>query len=144
AQFVGKDGSAIQTAGAPTFGISANGGNEVGPVHIAQGRRPTGPGQVAMDVGTARRNGFRVGDEVKVLLTGAAKQFRIVGLFRLGNQGDFGAVTFAAFDPDTAQRVLGAEGLYDAVFVRAAPGTPTAQVRRNVQRALNQGEVFDR
>ena len=29
-----------------------------------------------MDVGTARRHGFKVGDEVKVLLTGPAERFR--------------------------------------------------------------------
>ena len=63
-----------------------------------------------MDVGTARRNGFKVGDRVEVLLTGPAREFEIVGLFKLGTEGDFGAVSFAAFDPQTAQSVFGAEG----------------------------------
>src|SRR6478609_9328194 len=49
AQFVGKDGTTtIQTAGAPTFGISWSGGAEVGPARIAAGRRPVHDGQVAM------------------------------------------------------------------------------------------------
>ena len=85
-----------------------------------------------MDVGTARRHGFRVGDQVKVLLTGPAERFRIVGLLKLGTQGDFGAVSFAAFDPNTAQRVFGAEGLFDAVNVRVEPGTSVADAKRIV------------
>ena len=41
AQFVEKDGkTTIQTAGAPTFGISWSGGDQVGPARIAEGRRP--------------------------------------------------------------------------------------------------------
>ena len=137
AQFVGKDGRTIQTAGAPTFGISWSGGDQVGPARIAAGRRPVRNHEVAMDVGTARRNGFKVGDTVKVLLTGPAERFTIVGLLKLGTQGDFGAVSFAAFDPNTAQRVFGAEGLYDAVNVRVAPGVSTTQASRALEQALN-------
>ena len=97
----------------PTFGISWSGGDQVGPARIAAGRRPEHNHEVAMDVGTASRHGFKVGDRVKVLLTGPAERFTIVGLLKLGTQGDFGAVSFAAFDPNTAQRVFGAQGLYD-------------------------------
>ncbi len=142
AQFVEKDGrTTIQTAGAPTFGISWSGGDQVGPARIAAGRRPTGPGEVAMDVGTARRHGFRVGGVVKVLLTGPAERFRIVGLLKLGTQGDFGAVSFAAFDPNTAQRVFGAEGLFDAVNVRVKPGTSIADAKRVLEQTLNPRQV---
>ncbi len=142
AQFVGKDGkTTIQTAGAPTFGISWSGGDQVGPARIARGRRPERDGQVAMDVGTARRNGFRVGDRVKVLLEGEAEEFELVGLFKLGTEGDFGAVSFAAFDPETAQRVFGAQGVFDAVNVRVAPGESPTTVKANIERALNPGDL---
>ena len=57
-----------------------------------------------------------------MLLEGEAEQFQIVGLFKLGTQGDFGAVSFAAFDPQTAQRVFGAPGVFDAINVRVAAG----------------------
>ncbi len=140
AQFVEKDGSTtIQTAGAPTFGISWSGGDQVGPARIAQGRRPVRDGQVAMDVGTARRHGFKVGDRVKVLLEGEAEEFTLVGTFKLGSQGDFGAVSFAAFDPQTAQRVFAAPGVFDAVNVRVKPGTPIPVAKRNLERVLGPG-----
>jgi putative ABC transport system permease protein len=95
-----------------------------------------------MDVGTARRNGFEVGDRVRVLLTGPAETFRIAGLFKLGTQGDFGAVSFAAFDPDTAQKVFGADGLYDAINVRVEEGVSPEAVTRALEGLFGPGD-FD-
>jgi len=142
AQFVAKDGrTAIQTGGAPTFGISWGGADEVGSAGVVSGRVPVRDGEVAMDAGTAARNGFVVGDTVKVLLTGEAEQFEIVGILKLGNRGDFGAVSFAAFDPATAQRVFGAPDLWDAVNVRVVDGTRPSEVRGALERAL--GPTFE-
>jgi putative ABC transport system permease protein len=141
AKFVAKDGgSAIQVGGAPTIGVSWA-GNEVGPVRVAAGRAPARDGEVAMDVATARRNGFAVGDDVRVQLEGPAQDFRLVGLFRIGNRDDFGAVSIAAFDPKTAQRVFDAPGLVDAVNVRLQPGARPAVVRRAIEARL--GAAFD-
>ena len=55
-----------------------------------------------MDAGTAEKHGFHVGDHVRVLLSGAAKKYEVVGLFGYGNTTDLGAVTVAAFDLATA------------------------------------------
>ena len=71
-----------------------------------------------MDVGTAEKNGFAVGDRVGVLLRGPAQQFRIVGLFGFGDRTDFGSVTFAAFDLATAQRAFQADGALDRIYVQ--------------------------
>ena len=103
AKFIERDHrTAIQPLGAATLGISWAGGRSVGPARILDGRRPRRDGEVAMDAGTARRYGFHVGDEVRVLLTGAAEPFRITGLLALGNREDLGFATVAAFDPATA------------------------------------------
>lgn len=137
AKFVEKDGdSAVGVGGAPTFGVSWSGGDQVGPVRLIDGRPPANDGEVAMDVATARRSGFRVGDTVRVQLTGPAEDFRLVGLFGIGDREDFGAVSIAAFDPETAQRVFDAEGLFDAVNVRLEPGADLRSVRRALDRTF--------
>ena len=64
-------------------------------------------------------------------------EFKLVGLFKLGTEGDFGAVSFAAFDPHTAQRVFGAPGVFDAINVRVAPGVPLATAKRALEHELN-------
>jgi putative ABC transport system permease protein len=141
AQFVDRSGHAIQSSGAPTIGIAWAQAGARGPLHLvdAGGRRsrvPAGPGQVAMDAGTAKRDGFAVGDHVDVLLQGPKQRFQIVGLFGLGTRNDLGAITFAAFDLPTAQRVLGTPGQLDAINVTAAPGTSVATLRARLDDTL--------
>ncbi len=72
--------------------------------------RPRGDREVLVDEGTAKANGLKVGDRVRVLLQGPAEQFRIVGLFGLKGQADLGGVTVTAFDLPTSERVLGLAG----------------------------------
>ena len=94
-----------------------------------------------MDAGTAAKHGFAVGDDVRVLLSGAAKRFRIVGLFGFGDTTDFGAVTFAAFDLATAQREFDAGSAIDAVYVQRDPDVPTAVLQQRIETAL--GPAYD-
>ncbi|MGZ6886637.1 MAG: ABC transporter permease [Acidimicrobiia bacterium] len=124
AKLIERDGrTAIQPLGAVTLGISWAGGSTVGPARVVEGRRPLRAGEVAIDGGTARRYHFRVGDRIRILLTGAAEPFRVVGTLALGDREDLGFATVAAFDPDTAARAFDATGLADFVFVKAEPGT---------------------
>ncbi len=136
AQFVGGDGESIGGGGPPTIGASWV---EDGPFRLVDdgvSRPPRRDGEVAMDEATARDHGFAVGDRVRVLLRGPAQDFRIVGLFGLGNRADFGAVTFAAFDLRTAQRAFDARGALDRVYVQRDPGVPTPVLQSRLQQAL--------
>lgn len=133
AQFVAADGNTIGGGGPPTFGISWI---DHGPLRLTAGHAPRGPRQVAMDAGTARKHGFHVGDRVRVLLSGAAKQFEIVGLFGFGTTTDAGAVTFAAFDLATAQREFDTPGAIDAVYVQKEPGVGVRELQARIQGEL--------
>ena len=141
AQFVDRSGHAIQSSGAPTLGINWAESGSQGPLHLVadgsrRSRAPTRAGEVAMDAGTARRNGFRVGDHVDVLLQGPKQRFVIVGLFAVGDRSDLGAISFAAFDLRTAQQVFGAPGQLDALNVTATSSTSIATLRARVAAAL--------
>ena len=138
----GKD--AIQPLGAVTLGISWAGGDSVGPARVVEGRRPVRNGEVAIDAGTARRYGFSVGDDVRVLLTGAAEPFRIVGFVALGDRKDLGFATVAAFDPKTAARGFAAEGLADFIFVRADPGVNVRTLQHAIRRQVGGALAVER
>ncbi len=144
AQFVKKDAkTAIGSGGAPSLGFSwSSSDGAVGPLRILEdgkSRPPQRDGEVVMDEGTAQRNGFAVGDRVKVLSQGPAEAFRIVGLFGLGDQFDLGSVSAAAFDPATAQRVFAAPGLVDQVIVKARPRAVVSSLRAALERQLGPG-----
>jgi putative ABC transport system permease protein len=141
AQFVDRSGHAIQSTGAPTLGIAWAQPGSHGPLRLIgdasrPSRAPQRPGEVAMDLSTARRYGFHVGDHVDVLLQGPKERFTIVGLFGLGDRSDLGAVTFAAFDLPTAERVFATPGQLDAINVTAARGTNLATLRTRLEIAL--------
>jgi putative ABC transport system permease protein len=133
AQFVDRDGETIGGGGPPTLGISWV---DPGPLHLTDGRAPSGPGHVAMDAKTAEEHGFHVGDRVRVLLSGAAKRYEIVGIFRYGNTEDVGPITIAAFDLPTAQRAFDAEGSLDAVYVQRDPDVTTRELQSRLQSVL--------
>ena len=134
AKFIERDNrTAIQPLGSVTLGMSWAGKNSVGPARVVEGRRPLRDGEVAMDAGTAQRYKFQVGDEVRVLLTGAAEPFRIVGILALGDRADLGFASVAAFDPRTAERAFAAPGLADFIFVRAAADASIPAVRHAIK-----------
>ena len=141
AQFVGKDGEALDTGGIPPLGVSWVGDGDRGPLRLVDrdGRRsrpPTTSRGVAMDAETARDHGFRVGDRVDVLSAGPKERFRLVGLFTIGDSGEVGPVSFAAFDLPTAQRLFAAPGLVNAVYVNGRPGVRIDDLRASLSARL--------
>ena len=139
---------AIQTAGAPTFGIAWAQQGRNGPLRpIADGntpsRPPRGQKEVAVDAGTARANDLHVGDRVRILLKGPAREFKIVGVFGFGSRVDAGGVTFAAFDVPTAQVLFDAPGQVDAVNVTAAQGESVRALRSRLGTELGPAYEVD-
>ena len=70
-----------------------------------------------MDLGTAQKYDFKVGQEVRILLQGPTRTFRITGLARFGTADNLAGATLAAFDIPTAQRILGEVGKFDSINV---------------------------
>jgi putative ABC transport system permease protein len=142
AQFVDQQGGAVESGTFP-LGLSWSQPGRDGPLRlIGRGSRaPSGPNEIAMDAHTARKEGFAVGDHVRVLLAGPAQDFEIVGLFGFGDRVDLGLFTAAAFDLDTAQQVFGAPGEIDQINVIAEPGTDVVALRDRI--AASVGSSYD-
>ena len=137
AQFVDPNGDTVGGGGPPTIGISWV---DDGPFRLIEGHAPRRRGEVAMDAGTAQKQGFAVGDTVRILLSGAAKEYRIVGLFGFGDRTDFGAVTWAAFDLATAQREFDAGSSLDYVWVlQTDPEVSDTALQSRIEGALGPG-----
>jgi putative ABC transport system permease protein len=146
AQFVDQEGEVIQNGIAPTIGLAWMPLDGEGPFQLARDGRSRAPerdGEVAMDAGTAREHGFEVGDRVEVQLQGPVEEFEIVGLFGLGETSEFGGLTFAAFDLETAQRVLASPDAVDAVAVAAAPGVSAEALRARLEATLGPGYAVE-
>ncbi len=139
AQYVSPQGKAITTGGAPTLGVSYDPDEQISALRLTQGRAPTTSGDVVMDLGTAQKYGFKVGERVRILLVGPTRTFTITGLARFGTVDNLAGATLAAFDLPTAQTVLGSVGKVDAINVVAQHGANSATVQRAIARTLPRG-----
>ncbi|MGO8824274.1 MAG: ABC transporter permease [Acidimicrobiales bacterium] len=139
AQYIAPDGKAISTGGAPTLGLSFDPNAQISALRLVQGKDPTTPQQVVMDLGTAQKYGFKVGQSVRILLQGPTRTFTIVGLARFGTADNLAGATLAAFDTSTAQALMGEVGQFDTINVVAQPGADKTTVQRDIARALPRG-----
>ena len=139
AQFVGKDGKAITTGGAPTLGTTFGSKPELSALHPVSGRGPTTSSELAMDEGTATKHHFKVGDQVKVLLPGPPETFTISGIVRFGSADNLGGATLAAFTLPTAQKLFHEEGRVDTIEVATSAGADKATVERDIAKILPTG-----
>jgi putative ABC transport system permease protein len=136
AQILRKDGTAYKTGGAPAGGVNYDANPATSSITLRQGRAPAGPGEVALDVTTAHKAGFRVGDRITLLLASGRQEPVVTGTFGLGTNDSFGGASIVAFEQRTAERVLGRPGEYDAVRVAAADGISVTDLHRRLASAL--------
>lgn len=137
-QIIGPDGEAIGGMGPPQFGAflpsdeSINGG-----FAIREGRAPTGPTEVVIDAASAADGEFAVGDLVPIVSqTSPEREFELVGIAGFGAADNLGGATFALFDLDTVQDLLGLDGQVDGVVVQAVSGTDVDDLVERIQQVL--------
>jgi putative ABC transport system permease protein len=105
-----------------------------------QGRFPRTAGEAAIDQATAQRNNLKLGGQVVVAGTAAARRYTIVGIVKFAGGQSFGGAATAILIPSEAQRVTGELGSFDQIDVAAEsnptrPVTPQA-LRERVRAAL--------
>ena len=108
-------------------------------LRIVTGGPPTSPNDVVMDVGTAQKYDFTVGQKVRVLLPGPTRTFTITGLARFGTADNLAGATLAAFTLPTAQSLMGEVGQLDSINVISQPGADKGVVERDIARVLPAG-----
>ena len=139
AQYIGHDGKAISSGGAPTIGLSFDPNPAISVLRLVQGRPPTTSHDVVMDYGTAQKYGFAVGDPVRILLAGPTRTFIITGIAKFGTANNLAGATLAAFALPTAQQVLDSVGQFNSISVVTKPGADKAAVQRAIAAELPRG-----
>lgn len=142
ARIIGKDGKPIGVEnGSPNFGMSIVDNPLEAWRKVGDSVYPAGSGQMMMDVGTAKKGKFKLGDKVTVISQGGKRDFTLVGTVRFGNADSPGGATFALFDVATAQSFVGKPGEVDAVQVAAKANVSERALADRVQKALGPGTL---
>jgi putative ABC transport system permease protein len=138
ATIIDAQGHAVRPRAGPGIGISWPSKQELGPLRLQTGRAPSGPNEMLVDKSTATEAHLHLGDVVRVVSTGAAQPFRIVGTMTFGDAASAGP-TLASFDTPTAQQFFQAPGLYDAINVAASPGVSNDALIQRINQVLPPG-----
>src|SRR4051812_7334137 len=134
ADIIGKDGKAVAKESVGGSYDAAN--SRFSPFRFKTGKPPHGPAEVAIDVGTANKHHYNVGDPVVVSTLGKRHTYRISGTVSFGSVDSLGFASIAAWDVKTAQKLLNREGRYDSIGVAAKHGTSPAQLVRTIKPLL--------
>ncbi|MFE1954448.1 ABC transporter permease [Streptomyces sp. NPDC059524] len=126
-------------------GFSTQGGNYWGDddsrYPFTSGRAPHGANQVALDAETAKRAGYKVGDQVRMSVDGPVLTPTLTGVFTTDDGNVAAGGSLALFDTATAQQLFHKPGAYDEIDVKAAAGTGQDQLKRNLDKALDGAAV---
>lgn len=131
AQIIAPNGDPIGGQGPPTLGFTWIDTQALSSVNVADGngRAPSGPGEVVIDVGTSEANGLSVGDEVEIQTLGGTEPFEIVGLANFGTEDNLAGATLSIFSLDEGQRLFGLEGRLASIDILGNDGvTPDSLV----------------
>ncbi len=135
-----KSGNAIVPFGPPTIGGSwIEDERLIGNVHLRDGRRPEGPGEVTIDARTADDNLFAVGDTVTIQTQSGVAEYELVGIVGFGEADNLAGATFAGFDLATAQELLGLPGQYSSITVVAEEDTTPEAAQAAIAAAVPSG-----
>jgi putative ABC transport system permease protein len=144
AQIIDPKGDVVKTQGAPTLGVAWS-NSPLSGLTIKEGTPPSGADQVAIDKATAEREDIKLGDKIQVITDTGTYPMTVTTLVGLGDTDGFAGATLAAFDPTTADKVLGANGTYDSIDVKVDQGVDPATVLPRIKEVLPQGtEVVTR
>ena len=137
------DQTVVRNGQAPTLGFAWSTVSRLSPLSIkdGNGRPPTGPGDVAVDVGTANKEGYTLGDTITIQANGPAEEFTLVGLLSFGDQDTLLGATLTAFETKEAQRIFDMEGQFNSIGVAADSTATSEELTRAINDALPDGVV---
>ncbi len=102
---------------------------------VIAGRRPIGPGEIAVDEQTASSNHLGIGSRIGVVSLHPLEYFRVVGIVRYGGVGSLG-FRLVGFDLPVAQQLFNKQGVYDQIYVSSRPGVSSQQLVRAIAPVL--------
>ncbi|MEV5509549.1 ABC transporter permease [Streptomyces orinoci] len=103
---------------------------------MKSGRAPRAPGEVALDQRTADRGGFKLGDTIRMSVSGPVLSQKLTGIFTTDDGNVAAGGSLALFDTRTAQQLYTKPGEFSEIDVKAAPGTSQDALKAELDKLL--------
>ena len=95
---------------------------------VVEGAGPVNSRQIAVDQRTAAKNGFKVGDMVRLAVNGPVMQMTVTGIFTTVDPQVKAGGSLVLFDTATAQQLYLKAGQFTTIQAVAKPGTSEDQL----------------
>jgi putative ABC transport system permease protein len=132
---VGTNGKIIVNGGAPNLGFSIDTTPQFSSLSLVSGSWPR-PDELVIDVSTAKKSGYKVGDMVPIIANGPEHKMRLSGIVKFGTSNGILGATLAGFELRTAQELFGKVGQFDSIQVAAKPGVTPEKLVADLKQAL--------
>ncbi|TWD84465.1 putative ABC transport system permease protein [Kribbella amoyensis] len=138
-EILGKDGKPIENYGLQAYAASWPHDQAGAPFTVVQGKPPWGQGQVSLDQTTARREGYELGQEVKIVTPAKSVTATLTAITTPALAGEAAGAPLVAFDPASAQLLLLGKAGWTSIAVSVQPGQDHEAVRQAVANELGSG-----
>jgi putative ABC transport system permease protein len=120
-----------------TLGMNWIAEPDLNPLELSDGRPPSGSREVVVDQATADRESWNVGDEVTIVAEDGPQPFALVGLATFGDLQGLPGASLLATDTETAQRLFGEPGTFDALVVAGDGSVKSETLINDIRGALD-------
>ena len=142
---VRSDGTLVRPDGPPVFAFSWTVDEQLNASSIETGRAPAGPGEWIVDLGTAEREGFVVGEtyDFVVPTSEGFMSAELVGTFRFGADNQTNGAVLLGFETETSATLFDQEN-FDSIEIAIDGSRPLVDVRSDVDDLFGENyEVLD-
>lgn len=119
---IDKDGEVVRPTGGPPLGFNWSEDRELGTLSLVEGEPPTADDEMVMDVDTADKAGYQVGDTVEVDTPLGPGEYTLSGIVQFGDSNALVGATLTAFTTPEAQRLFSYDGTFETIDIRLAEG----------------------
>lgn len=138
-QPVRADGTIVESNGPPQFGFSWINDPELNQLTLDSGTAP-GPGQFVMDIGSAEREDFVVGETYGIVTATGTYDFELSGLTRFGADNSTNGALLMSFGIEDTRRILGVPaGVFDDIGISIDDAYSASEVETAIAAALPAG-----
>ncbi|GAA4252493.1 ABC transporter permease [Dactylosporangium darangshiense] len=138
---IGRNKKVVLNQTGQQFGANWTGEDDL--VKLAEGGAPKADNEIVINRGLANKAGFKLGDSMDVITRDQERgTYKIVGIMQYaGGRDSMAGESAIFFTTEKAQEaMLGAEGVYNVIDVKAAAGVSDEKLRDTVKAEL--GDAF--
>ena len=132
---VGANDTPVSSMGAPTLFLPLY--DEEPGLTWAQGHRPQGEGEIALESGALKNSGLKVGDKTHIVVQGSPSEVTVVGEFHY--ESSMASATVVGVDPSWLMPIAAPDGKVTTIAVDVAQGSSVDTVKSEITKILPDG-----